>query len=230
MKDYEKKRQDYLPPFPRTPHLKYNPNLDKDDILVEHDDVFNHELIVEEKVDGTNIGILAMFSEPIIRNKDRILNKGNIKNTAAKKQYAPIWNWYYENKDKFVDLPYVVYGEWMWAKHGIDYTNLPDYFIAFDLYDYENKFFLDPNKTRNILQERGFIVPPLLFKGKVKTYEELAALYECKSEYSKDLREGVYIKIGDGQRMTYRYKMVRPDYVRGKFWNPDKLTKNNLKN
>jgi hypothetical protein len=29
----------------------------------------------------------------------------------------------------------ILFGEWMYAKHSIHYTRLPDYFIAFDIYD-----------------------------------------------------------------------------------------------
>jgi hypothetical protein len=40
--------------------------------------------------------------------------------------------------------------------------------------------------------------------------------------------EGVYVKTYDRDVVTGRFKMVRPDFVPGALWDPEKLTRNSL--
>ena len=35
----------------------------------------------------------------------------------------------------------ILFGEWLYAQHSISYSNLPDYFLAFDLYNKKKKLF-----------------------------------------------------------------------------------------
>lgn len=223
-----------LPPFPRTPHLPHNPNLEPNDLIASNHEagsVFTQLVNIEEKVDGASVGVMLFDDEPVIRNRDHILRKGYVKDTAAKKQFASIWNWFYKNKKSFEQLneegPYAVYGEWCLAQHGIFYNRLPDWFIAYDVYDYEQNRFVSPIQARSLLSKVGFSTPKLLFQGEYKDgYDELAAWANDQSEYGDATREGIYLKVYDDRWAIKRFKMVSPKFERGKYWSHDKLTKN----
>lgn len=239
-----KSHYNVVPRFPKTPHIPYYPNVaDDDDIVANRVDVeplFDHanQIYVEEKIDGASVGIAVIDGSPVIRNRDNFLRKGYMrkrKDTTAKMQFRPIWNWYYEHSELFKTLygyvgPVTVYGEWMLAQHGIYYDSLPSYFIAYDLFCHTMKRFLQTSIVRGSLQASGFTVPPLIHAGQVPFYEKLSQWAREKSAYSSDqLREGLYFKVHNPKTDTlHRFKMVREGFVRGKLWNNEEFNKNQL--
>ena len=216
------RERDILPDYPRTKHLPWNPNATRDDLIATEDEcriIFESDRVqVTEKVDGANVG---MAKGPIIRNRNHILHKGYTARTAAKKQFAPLWGWYYEHAHLFDELERLapdtsVFGEWLLATHSVEYDRLPSYFLAFDLYDYGSARFVDPFEARVILVAAGFEVVPLLHAGPVRDPEQLAAMLRQRSPFSStDLCEGAYIKVGDGRWVMHRFKMVRHGFVAG---------------
>ena len=230
-----------LPEFPRTRHLPHKPNAVRDDLVVTEAEcavIFsNKNTYVEEKVDGGNSAIMLYEDRPIIRNRTHVLSKGYLKDTPAKLQFRPIWNFFYENKKRFLDIneavggPVGIYGEWLYALHGIEYDRLPELFLAFDIYDPEAREYLDTGKARRLLRKVGFCAPPLLHSGPVESWEQLEALCNEPSPFSStDRREGIYIKVSDGRYIVNRFKMVRSDFVQGCKWNEKCLKKNSLLN
>jgi ATP-dependent RNA circularization protein (DNA/RNA ligase family) len=223
-----------LPEFPRTPHLPYKPNLGEGDVVAgDIQELFGTLVTIEEKIDGASVGMVLLDGEPLVRNRDHILRKGFVKDTAAKKQFAPLWNWIYDNKQKLEAVgPFTIFGEWMWAQHGIYYDRLPDWFIPYDLFDYEAGKFVSPMVAREILTKAGLTVPDLRFQGYFDecegSYEDLECLANLTSAWSNEKSEGIYIKAHNPQYLTGRYKMVREDYQRGALWNPKKLNKNKV--
>lgn len=230
------KEKNILPAFPPTPHLPHKPNTDKFDKVATSDEVgviFTHPINIEEKIDGASCGMTFFEDEPLIRNRDHILRKGYVKETAAKKQFASVWNWWYSNRKKFEFIArcgsFSVYGEWCVAQHGIYYNTLPDWFIAYDIYDYEKRLWLDPKLARAFLHDAGFITPKVVSQGEFDGgYENLEEWANLKSQWSEDKAEGIYIKVYNDTQTTHRFKMVREDFKRGSLWNPKKLTKNKL--
>lgn len=223
--------KDRLPSFPKTPHLPNATNMDEDDIVAQEVHM-EESIVVEEKIDGASVGIsIDDEGNPIIRNRDHILNKGYIKkNTVAKKQFRPIWNWFYDHRKKLEVIlkegPFSIYGEWMWVQHGIHYTRLPNWLIPYDIYNYEAKQFLSPVKSRHLLKDAGFYVPQLLYEGEAISQQKIKELIG-KAEWSDGLMEGVYIKVHSEGWITHRYKMVREDFERGSLWDNKEIRKNN---
>lgn len=225
-----------LPEFPRTKHLPWWANAARDDLIATEKEcavIFKAQHVtVEEKVDGANCGVAR---GPIIRNRNHVLRKGYAARTAGKEQWNPIWNWYYEHAGCFDDLartagPVSVFAEWLLMRHTVAYDLLPSFFMAFDLYDYDVGQYLDPQHGRQLLVEAGFDVVPLLHVGPVESPEQLAALATDKSRFSStEMREGVYIKVSDGEYITHRFKMVHPGFVPGEHLDRRKLTKNKLR-
>lgn len=221
-----------LPSYPRTQHLPYNPNASRNDLVASDRDasiVLVDQVHIEEKIDGSSVGIAYYDKNPLIRNRDHILSKNYQKDTTAKKQFVPLWNYFYKNKERFVNLselgPYSVYGEWCLVQHGIEYKRLPDYFIAYDIYNYEKKFFIPPHIAREILENLGFSLSPKLFSGNIDSYEEIAALI-TQSKFTDDLAEGLYLKTWNSTQVTSRFKMVRQDFNSNALWDNKVMKKN----
>lgn len=83
------------PEYPRIPHLMGKSNLYDDDIEIDVE--LNFSAYIQEKVDGANCGI-SWFDGPILRNRKHVLRKGFEKDTPAKKQFVPAWNWLHERE------------------------------------------------------------------------------------------------------------------------------------
>jgi atypical dual specificity phosphatase len=235
-----KELQRIAPPFPKTSHLPHKPNESDGDSVAdkkEAEEIFTSAINVEEKLDGASVGITIWNDQPVIRNRDHILSKGYFRkknDTTAKMQFRSIWTWFYKNKTKFENIcsrgDFTVYGEWMVAQHGILYNSLPDWFIAYDLYDWSKGSFLCPRTARRLLSNCGFHLAPLLHEGRAdyQSFEYLEELANGKSEWADSKREGVYIKLCDSEIVTKRFKMVREDYERGSLWDNKELKKNEL--
>ncbi len=228
-----------LPKYPRTKHLPFEPNATRDDLIAtekECETLFNSDnVIFQEKIDGANVGIRWDGEHPIIRNRNHILNKGYLKDTPAKKQFRPLWNFVYENYEKFKTLEEIlgftpsVYGEWLYAVHGIKYNSLPSYFMAFDVFDSDKNLFLASNKAIKALTESGFKVPTLIHQGRIKSFKDIISLRDRKSEYSEENIEGLYIKTFDDEKVLDRFKIVRHNFICGQHWTKDVLNKNSLR-
>lgn len=169
----------------------------------------------------------------LLRNRNHILRKGYTAKTKGKQQFVPFWNWYYNNTDKFEKLNKLlgfeaaVYGEWIWPENPctIVYDKNPDNFIAYDIWDWQEKRFYPT--PRIPLVAAGFDVPPLLIEP-IKSLSELPPLLNVVSDWSAQSdkqrepcqikREGVYVKVVQGNGIIARYKMVRFDYKPGLFF------------
>jgi hypothetical protein len=223
-----------IPEFPRTRHLRYNAlNLENNDLVSEDDYVlFKNNINITEKVDGSNCAISYVNGYPVVRNKDKFIKKSSIKEGSSNKQFSSIFNWFYKNKNNFEKLKtygnFTIYGEWLLAAHGILYDKLPDYFLAYDLYSYEDYKFLNTKDAYEILNNCGFNCCEILFDGKLENLEELNNYCNRDSLYSSNYKsEGIYIKIYD-KYILDRLKMVAKDFVRGQFWDSSLITKNKL--
>jgi len=231
MNDELKQLNSISPKFPRTRHAPLSPNATRDDLIASETefwaDMKNPDYHVElsEKMDGSNCGISIHEGQPLIRNRNKVLSKNySNRRTPAKAQFSPIWNWYYENKDRFQMLESMlgfvprVYGEWLYAQHSVSYNKLPSLFMAFDVYDGENKEFISPQIYRPALEASGFSAVSVI-EMKDITEESLMKARNGKSFFSDEIREGIYIKVCDGKKIVSRYKMVRQDFIQGEHWN-----------
>lgn len=237
MKPFEDEKK-ILPDYPRTRHLPYQPNASRNDLIATEKEakiIFESpNVYVEEKIDGANLGVTWVDDGPIIRNRSHILRKGYRKETAAKMQFASTWSWMYDRRELFENLKTLagevsVFGEWMYAQHSIHYDRLPACFVAFDLFSHDDKDYIDTGKARGYLESSGFQTTPLLHHGPVKSYKTLAELLEGTSKFSTTTqREGVYIKVSDGARVTHRFKMVRKDFIAGEHWSGHSITRNQI--
>lgn len=115
---------------------------------------------------------------------------------------------------------HILFGEWLYMKHSINYNNLSGYFIAFDLYDRKEKKFYSRNRLEELLLQVNIPIVPLIEHRKFKTLDELVKIAKTtKSSYYDGLIEGVYVKKSNDMWVTKRGKIVRSDFISGnKFW------------
>lgn len=87
---------------------------------------------VEEKLDGANIGFTVDHSGKILAQ-----NRSHYIDEASHPQFKGVRSYIRSNEAALKSILggglYILYGEWLYAKHSIHYTCLPSYFIAFDL-------------------------------------------------------------------------------------------------
>jgi hypothetical protein len=111
------------PKYPRTYHLPWSEEIHSDDKT--HRDVgnfLNKSLTITAKMDGSNVGI--SFDTVSSRSG---MSPDHQSFDMLKQRYASIKH----------DIPkgFVIYGEWLYAVHSIEYNDLDDYLMAFAILD-----------------------------------------------------------------------------------------------
>jgi len=70
---------------------------------------------------------------------------------------------------------FLLFGEWLYAKHSVHYRRLPHYFFEFDIYDKRRGEFLDLDTRLAMIAGRGIATVPVLRRGAAPA-DELRAL------------------------------------------------------
>ena len=227
--------------YPRTQHLegsRLQPG-DEDLSAVPFSVLSGCQIVIEEKLDGANCG-LSFDVDGTLRLQSRghyLTGGGREKHFNLFKQWAPtvapqLW--------PVLRSRYVVFGEWLYARHTIFYDRLPHYFLEFDILDTSNGEFLSTERRRALLEGLPLVPVPVLREGPVGSLDELTALVgpslykgpdwrerllalctergldpeRTWNETDKtDLMEGLYIKVEEDGRVAERYKYVRPSFL-----------------
>ena len=125
--------------FPNTPHLAWlgsgEPRDDKVLSSLEAADLLRGDVVLEEKVDGANLGFSLSASGELL-----VQNRGQYLNAPYAGQFARLQTWLNVHGDAiaetllgFADDRQMLFGEWCAARHALDYTRLPDWFLLFDV-------------------------------------------------------------------------------------------------
>mmetsp|Transcript_53454 Transcript_53454/g.130135 ORF Transcript_53454/g.130135 Transcript_53454/m.130135 type:complete len:467 (-) Transcript_53454:1320-2720(-) len=239
--------------FPRTAHLfdTGGTATTVDDLIVADVERICHTLacnpfkptIVEEKVDGANLGIRIIDGEILVQNRSHYIS------SAEHPQFHRIQPWIEEHRSTLQGIlgseNLILYGEWCVARHSILYDRLPDIFVAFDLYDIEVGRFYSRCRFHHALSGSEIPVVPTLGvlptlpgdklhhdgtsktrpgnkkgqqtkKGHSDLVNIILGLLEKSSEFRHEgTVEGVVVRQDERDWMLQRYKVVRPDFVRG---------------
>ncbi len=203
--------------FPRTRHLINVGGATRDDLLVNNkSNYFADGLDVQicEKVDGAQMGLSVDENFKV-----RAQNRSHYVTSQSHAQFKALDKWIYHHQEslyQILDQDHILFGEWLYAKHSIAYDKLPDYFLAYDLYNKrEGKFY-----NRDILEERlkgtNICLVREIYRGKIKTEKQILDMLQLPSRYASNQRvEGVYLKIFDGNYVKERSKIVRNDFLSG---------------
>ena len=112
----------------------------------------------------------------------------------------------------------ILFGEWCYARHSIAYTHLPDYFLAFDVFDKHEQQFLCSEKRNQICEDLRIFTVPSVGRG-FYDLKEVPRLIGESSLYDGPM-EGIYLRQESPLWLTRRAKVVRAEFVQliGEHW------------
>src|SRR3954470_6722287 len=118
-------------------------------------------LVVEEKLDGANAAI-SFDADGTLRLQSRghYLSGG-----PREKQFAPFKAWAAGVRYRLWPVlgdRFILYGEWLYAKHTVFYDALPHHFCEFDVYDRRSGVYLSTPRRRELLDGLGVASVPVL--------------------------------------------------------------------
>ena len=206
--------------FPTTPHLLWlaTAAAREDKVLsrTEADSFLSLPIIVEEKVDGANLGISFDAHGNLLAQ-----NRGNLLERGTKGQFAPLWTWLSGRESNLFDAledRLILFGEWCYARHSIHYTRLPDFFLAFDIFDKHEQRFLCSVRRNEIVGGLKLATVPRVGAG-VFSLDEIPSLIGKSSLYDGPM-EGIYLRQENSSWLIQRAKVVRAEFVEqiGEHW------------
>jgi hypothetical protein len=209
--------------YPRTPHL-FGSRGTEDDKHLGHkeslDFLADASLIVEEKLDGTNVGIHFTSAGRMV-----LQCRGHEITAGMHPQYDLLKQWTMGKRpvlEALLEDRLLLFGEWLYARHSIYYRRLPHYFFEFDLYDKRRQVFLDLATRLELLEGSAILTVPVIHRGPA-TADQLRGLIgpsQFDSQFENpltgrtdNLMEGLYLRTEAEGRVTGRAKVVRPEFV-----------------
>ena len=198
--------------FPSTVHLAFLDGVtcraDKCMTQQEREAFLSHEIVVEEKVDGANLGI-SFDAEGRVCCQ----NRGHSLVPPYDGQWRMLARWLNERIDYLFDKlegRLILFGEWCYARHSVPYNALPDWFILFDVYDRIDKLFYSTCRRNKLAEELQLSHVPEIGRAHYN-FGELAK-WEFRSKFGDTLSEGMYLRYEDNDRLIARSKLVRPAF------------------
>lgn len=227
--------------YPRTPHLegsRLQPG-DEDLSQIPFKDIKGKYLVAEEKIDGANTGIsFDGDGNLMLQSRGHYLTGG-----YRERHYALLKQWAAVHKDRLYSVlgkRYIMYGEWMYAKHTVFYDALPNYFMEFDIYDREAGIFLDTPSRKKLTCRMPVSSVPVLAAGVFEQKEDLLKLLghsryitdrqrenlcsaaadlgldperNCRETDLSGMMEGLYLKEEKDGQVVQRLKFVRSAFL-----------------
>ncbi|NJK31559.1 MAG: DNA ligase [Deltaproteobacteria bacterium] len=218
--------------FPHTPHIAWlapgRPRSDK--VLDRHEtrELLSDDIVVEEKVDGANVGI-SLSSDGQVRAQ----NRGHYIEPGGHPQFGPLWPWLAARTTALmthVDHNLIIFGEWCFATHSVEYDALPDYFLGFDVYERDSSQFWSTSRRNYLFAQLAITAVPELFRGR-STLEKVIQLVETSnSRLTSGPLEGIYIRRESDENLLSRAKLVRAEFLQqiDVHWSQRPFRKNRL--
>lgn len=208
--------------FPHTPHLAWlcegTPRDDKVLSPVEADTFLADEVVVEEKLDGANMGI--SFSP---EGDVRVQNRGQYLQLSMRGQFEKLHGWLRSRVDLLFDAlgeDLILFGEWCAARHSIEYENLPDWYVVFDVYDRKTKRFWSTTRRNFLATQINLPIVPRLLQDQISLKALKELLHSQSSAFRAGPIEGLVIRCESNDWLKSRAKLVRPGFVQsiGEHW------------
>ncbi|MGL5064063.1 MAG: RNA ligase family protein [Microcoleus sp.] len=227
--------------YPRTYHIegsRFQPG-DEDLDSVPFSAISDRPLIIEEKVDGANAAIsFAPDGQMLLQSRGHYLTGG-----PREKHFNLFKQWAFSLSGSLWEVlgnRYILYGEWLYAKHTVFYDLLPHYFMEFDVLDLETREFLSTESRRQLLAGLPLVSVPVLFDGVLRLPKQMMELMvnsnfispehlerlrwncrelgldeeRCLKETDKsEIMEGLYVKVEADGIVQARYKYVRASFL-----------------
>jgi hypothetical protein len=200
--------------FPHTPHIAWlGEGQPRDDKVLAPDqarDLLAHDLLVEEKVDGANLGF-SVDENGTLRSQ----NRGTyLSLDHDHPQFKPLTRWLQPREHRLAEALFpdlMLFGEWCYAAHSVRYSRLPDWFLAFDVYDRTRDEFWSAPRRDALVAELGLALVPRLGTGRFDLPGLRALLGD--SHLTDGPAEGLYVRCDNADRLVARAKLVRREFV-----------------
>lgn len=227
--------------YPRTPHIEGSRLQPGDYDLSQTGlaELAGVPLVAEEKVDGANCAIsFEANGALLLQSRGHYLTGG-----PRERHFHLLKQWAVVHQTAFHEVlgaRYVMYGEWVYAKHTVFYDALPHYFLEFDVLDRESGRFLSTPARRALLTGLPVAAVPVIAEQPFRDPGELAALVSQSAFKSVDwknalvrqsealgldtartlaetdpspLMEGLYLKHEEDGEVKGRYKWIRSSFL-----------------
>jgi hypothetical protein len=227
--------------YPRTHHIegsRLQPG-DEDLESAPFRRLAGRQLVVEEKVDGANAGISFDSAGRL-----RLQSRGHFLTGGPRERHFALFKaWASRHQARLraaIGHRYVIYGEWLYAKHTVYYDALPHYFMEFDVLDTATGAFLSTERRQALLVGLPLASVPVLHTGPLRALANLRTLLgpsrykganwqdslatRCAEQGldpttvraetdPSDLMEGLYIKVEEDGEVVGRYKFIRANFL-----------------
>ena len=218
--------------FPHTPHLAWlgqgTPRDDKVLSASEAEEYLAHTVVLEEKVDGANLGF-SVGSDGEVRAQ----NRGQYLSRPFTGQFSRLNAWLAIHEEALFDAlgeHLMLFGEWVAAVHSLEYPGLPDYFLVFDVYDKNARRFWSTARRNALVSRLGLHHIHQIGRGHYRLTALKQMLVTTASTYRVGSCEGIYLRQEDENWSIARAKLVHSDFVQsiGEHWRSRALRWNAL--
>ncbi len=201
--------------FPHTPHLLWlgdgSPRDDKILSLTDSEQLTAGEILVEEKLDGANLGFSVGPDGHL-----RVQNRGQYVKAPYSGQFSRLADWIGMHENALVEAlgaSLILFGEWCAARHSLDYADLPDWFLAFDVYDTSAGRFWSTARRDQLAIQAEIAIVPSIFKGRSNLAHLKSLLVRESSRFRSGTLEGLIVRKESRDWLESRSKLVQPDFT-----------------
>ncbi len=205
--------------FPPTMHVAWlGTGIPRDDKVLsatEAADLLRGDVLVEEKLDGANLGFSLSFNGSLLAQ-----NRGQYLQEPFGGQFTRLPDWLAQHGSNVQDAlaaigntNLILFGEWCAARHSLNYDALPDWFLLFDVYDRNQKRFWSSRRRNALAREIGLATVPLILQGRYTLELLKGVLIEQSSQFRVGALEGVVIRRESIDWCESRAKLVRADFT-----------------
>lgn len=188
----------------------------------------DHPVVVEEKVDGANLGFSLDPADTL-----RVQNRGAYLEGPMVGQFARLGEWmkrYHEPLSASLGDRLILFGEWCAARHSLDYSQLPGWLVGFDVYDRTEQRFWSTRRRNDLLSGLGIPAIKQIQSGRLTIAALQDLLHQARSQYRDGGLEGIVLRREDSQWLKDRCKLVHPHFTQaiGEHWSKKKLQWNQM--
>lgn len=207
--------------FPHTPHLAWlgrgEPRDDKVLSEAEVAELLSAEVVLEEKVDGANLGFSLSADGEL-----RVQNRGQYLAEPHSGQFARLPQWLAKHSSgigdallEHADNGLMLFGEWCAARHSLDYSRLPDWFLLFDVFEGSSGHFWSSSRRDDLAAELGLATTPCLAQGRFTLSDLSTKVQLWPSRFRDGPLEGIVVRRESEGWCERRAKLVRGDFTQG---------------
>ena len=167
--------------YPRTHHLPWSQGINDDDRVISSLKEFEGKrVIITTKMDGENANLYT--------------NQYHARSIDGKNHESRNWVKNFWSQIRF-DIPsgWRICGENLFAKHSIQYNNLPSYFLGFSIWDETNNC-IPWDDTKFYFEALGIVPVPVIYDG---PWDETMIRSLYKDEDWENV-EGYVVRVADG--------------------------------